>query len=81
MVYERSKEIEGRLAELLVLLRQGGYSTPALAVALRISKPTVSRCITALRERGHTIRSIKGEHGWSYEVVGEAGNARKRRRA
>ena len=71
MIYQRSSEIESRLAELLRLIRTGRYSTPKLATALGISKPTVSRCISALRERGYGIRVVKDAKGWAYELIGE----------
>jgi biotin operon repressor len=71
MLYQRSREIESRLSELVRLIRTGRYSTPKLAAALGISKPTVSRCITALRERGYAIRAIKDPEGWAYEVISE----------
>ena len=66
MVYRRSQEIERRLEEVLRLIRIGGYATPALAKALDVSIPTVSRCVTALRERGYDIRAEKQLDGWQY---------------
>lgn len=71
MFYRRSQVIENRLRDLLKLIRSGGHSTPSLARQLGISQPTVSRCLTALRERGYAIRSVKDDHGWSYELVSE----------
>jgi biotin operon repressor len=68
MLYQRSREIEGRLADLLWLIQRGRYSTPKLASALGISKPTVSRCLSALRDRGYSIRAVKGADGWAYEL-------------
>jgi biotin operon repressor len=73
--YQRSQEIEQRLDSLLGLIRSGRYSTPTLAKSLGISQPTVSRCLTALRERGFSIRSIRDGNGWSYEVVNEPASA------
>jgi transposase len=66
VVYRRSHEIEKRLEEVLRLIRMGGYATPSLAKALGVSIPTVSRCVTALRERGHEIRAEKLVAGWQY---------------
>lgn len=66
MIYQQSLEIERRLGELLELIRVGEHSTPSLAEALGVSIPTVSRCIAALRDRGHDIRSVRGAHGWHY---------------
>ena len=75
MLYQRSFAIEKRLSEALDLIRKGNHSTPTLAAALKVSIPTVSRCITALRERGHDIWSIRGESGWHYVLT--AGSTRK----
>jgi biotin operon repressor len=71
MPYRRSREIENRLRELLHLIQSGRHSTPSLAKALGASQPTVSRCLTALRDRGYQIHSVKDESGWHYELVGE----------
>jgi biotin operon repressor len=71
MLYRRSQEIEKRLADLVRLIRTGRHSTPSLAATLGISRPTVARCIMALRERGYTIRAVKDAQGWSYELVAE----------
>jgi biotin operon repressor len=71
MLYQRSRAIEKRLRDVLKLIRSGGHSTPTLAEELTISQPTVSRCLTALRERGYVIRSVKDDNGWSYELVSE----------
>jgi biotin operon repressor len=57
MLYERSLGIERRLEDVLRLIQNGEYSTPKIAEELGVSIPTVSRDITALRERGHEIRS------------------------
>jgi len=66
MLYQRSLEIENRLDAVLRLIRTGQYSTPRLARDLGVSIPTVSRCVTALRERGHDIRAEKHAAGWRY---------------
>lgn len=71
MPYQRSRNIENRLRDALKLIRSGGHSTPTLAHTLGISQPTVSRCLTALRERGYSIRSVKTDSGWAYEVLSE----------
>jgi biotin operon repressor len=78
MVYGRSKMIENRLADVLSLIRSGGQSTPSLAKKLHISQPTVSRCLTALRGRGYTIRSVREDSGWSYEVIAEPASSFQR---
>lgn len=69
MLYQRSMEIERRLARVLGLVGSGGYSTPMIAKELGISIPTVSRDVTALRERGHDIRSERRGGGWRYVLV------------
>ena len=66
MLYQRSLGIETRLETVLRLIRSGGYSTPKIAEQLGVSIPTVSRDVTALRERGHNIRSVRAADGWRY---------------
>ena len=83
MLYQRSFAIEKRLDETLDLIRTGQHSTPTLATALKVSIPTVSRCITALRERGYDIQSMRGESGWHYVLMagtGRGGNQSQRGR-
>lgn len=69
MLYQRSLDIERRLATVLRLIRSGGYSTPMIAAELGISIPTVSRDVTALRERGHDIRSQRKSDGWRFVLI------------
>jgi len=69
MLYERSLAIERRLAEVLDLVRSGRYSTPAIAEKLGVSVPTVSRDVTALRERGHKIRAERRGESWRYVLA------------
>lgn len=66
MLYQRSLEIEQRLEDVLGLIRRGRYSTPRIANELQVSIPTISRAVTALRERGHDIRAQKQGSGWRY---------------
>ena len=66
MPFERSQEIERRLDEVLRLIRTGRFSTPKLAEEVGVSIPTISRCVTALRERGHDIESKRTSEGWRY---------------
>lgn len=70
-MYQRSEEIENRLQELVRLIREGRYSTPKLAVALSVSQPTISRSLTALRERGYLIRAVNERGHWAYELASE----------
>jgi biotin operon repressor len=78
MLYQRAFSIERRLAETLKLIRTGKHSTPALAKALGVSIPTVSRCIQALRERGHAIRAERHRSEWRY-ILQEKQNRKSKR--
>ncbi len=69
MPYHRAQEIESRLANVLQLIRHGRHSSVTLAGQLNISQPTVYRCLSALRERGHEIRAVKDAKGWSFEIL------------
>ncbi len=69
MLYQRSFEIEQRLDAVLKLIRTGRYSTPRIAAELKVSIPTVSRYVTALRERGHGIPAERTHDGWRYVLV------------
>jgi biotin operon repressor len=69
MLYEKSLGIERRLNELVRLIRSGRHSTPALAEKLGVSVPTISRDITALRQRGYGIRSVRLPRHWAYELA------------
>lgn len=66
VLYQRSLEIERRLEDVLGLIRRGHYSTPRIAAELQVSIPTVSRAVTALRERGHDIRAQRQGSAWRY---------------
>ena len=79
MPYERSQALEKRLQDLLGLLRGGRHSAPTLANELEISRPTVARCVAALRERGYAIRAVKDRQGWSYRLFSDGvGTARSK---
>lgn len=69
MLYQRSREIEDRLERVLHLISTGKYSTRQLAGAVGVSVPTISRCVTALRERGHEIQAEKNGRAWHYVVL------------
>ncbi|MCK6484523.1 MAG: HTH domain-containing protein [Phycisphaerae bacterium] len=79
MFYQRSYEIERRLEAVLRLIRRGRFSTPMIAEQLGVSIPTVSRDVTALRQRGHDIRSERDENGWRYVLEANRNHGRKRR--
>ena len=72
MIYQQSHEIESRLARLLELIQTGSYSTPTLARTLNVSMPTVSRCIHALRRRGHPITAVRDGTRWCYRMASES---------
>lgn len=74
-MYRQSEQIENRLQTLIQLIREGKYSTPKLATALNLSPPTISRCLTALRQRGYSIRAVNDGGNWSYELAGEPGKS------
>lgn len=78
MRYQRSLEIEQRLQAVLELIQSGRFSTPGLAEEVGVSIPTISRCVEALRERGHKIRAVRGEDGWRYVVVPPTGKRAER---
>jgi hypothetical protein len=71
MPFERSLEIESRLDDVLRLIRTGRFSTPILAKEVGVSIPTISRCVMALRVRGHSIRAEKRRDGWRYVLTGK----------
>lgn len=55
---------------LVSLLRAAPCSTCDLASKLEISKPSLSRLIKILRDRGYSIRTVRGQGGWMYVMVG-----------
>jgi biotin operon repressor len=69
MLYARSLEIERRLDQVLRLIRTGKFSTPRLAEEVGVSIPTISRCVSALRDRGQDIRAEKHRYGWRYVLA------------
>jgi predicted DNA-binding transcriptional regulator YafY len=69
MPFERSFEIERRLNDVLRLIGTGRFSTPMLAEEVRVSIPTISRIVAALRDRGHDIRAERHEGGWRYRLI------------
>jgi biotin operon repressor len=71
MLYEKAFAIDRRLGELVKLICSGRHSTPVLADKLRVSIPTISRDITALRQSGYPIRSVRLSHHGTYELVSE----------
>ena len=72
MLYERSLGIENRLQAVLRLIKTGQYSTPSLAEEVGVSIPTISRDVTALRQRGHEIVAERRDGAWHYRIAPEA---------
>jgi biotin operon repressor len=70
MRYQLALEIHERIEEVLSLIKTGEYSTPALAKAIGVSIPTISRIVAALRERGYDIQAERTSKGWRYVLVG-----------
>ncbi|MFO0875657.1 MAG: HTH domain-containing protein [Phycisphaerales bacterium] len=68
MQYQRSLDIERRLEAVLRLVREKRHTTPGMAKPLHVSVPTVSRDLTALRERGFDIRAERTKEGWHYKL-------------
>jgi DeoR/GlpR family transcriptional regulator of sugar metabolism len=80
MLYQRSLDIERRLQTVLQLIKSGRYSTPDLAEEVGVSIPTISRDVTALRQRGHDILAERHDGAWHYVLAAkEQDNARRRR--
>jgi len=77
MIYQRSLNIERRLQTVLKLIETGRYSTPDLAEQVGVSIPTISRDVTALRERGHDIRAEKQSTVWRYVVAMQLPSTRR----
>lgn len=69
MPYERSRKIEERFQETVNLIQRKHLNAEQLASELRVSRPTLQRIITELRQRGYSIRSVHDEHGWRYEMI------------
>ena len=74
MLYERSLTIKTRLQTVLRLIENGSYSTAELAEEIGVSVPTISRDVTALRQRGHAIRAEKLGRNWRFVLVRVAAN-------
>ena len=71
MRYERSLAVMDRIERLTGLIRTGSYSTPTLAVKLRVSEQTIYRYITFLKQRGYAIRAVRASAGWAYRLLSE----------
>lgn len=69
MTYERTRLIEQRFTKTVELIASKQLNAGQLASELGVSQPTVQRIITELKRRGYTIRSIRDDSGWHYELV------------
>ena len=69
MPYERSRRIEERFGRVVGLIQQGCGTSADLSDALKVSRGTVHRVIAELRRPGFSIRSVRDEQGWSYEIT------------
>jgi hypothetical protein len=69
MRYQLALVIHDRIEEVLRLIRTGEYSTPALAEAVGISIPTISRIVAALWERGYDNQAKLQGSGRRYFLV------------
>lgn len=69
MPYERSRRIEERFGRVVGLIQEGCSTSADLSEALNVSRGTVHRIIAELRRRGFSIRSVREEKGWSYEIT------------
>lgn len=74
MLYQRSLDIERRLQTVLKLIETGNFSTPELAEEIGVSIPTISRDVTALRQRGHCILAEREDKTWHYRLAAEQNN-------
>ena len=69
MNYQRSRRIEERFEEVVALIKSNHLNAEQLASELGVSRPTVQRIITELRQRGYAVRSVHDELGWRYELT------------
>lgn len=69
MPYERSREIEQRFEKAIDLIAKKKLNSGELASQLGVSIPTAQRIVTELKRRGHSIRSVRDESGWHYEII------------
>ena len=69
MAYERGRRIEERFQETVTLIKRRHLNAEQLASELGVSRPTVQRIITELRQRGYAVRSVHDELGWRYELT------------
>jgi biotin operon repressor len=78
MFYKHSEMIAGRVDLALRLIETGDHSTKSLAAELGVSVPTASRVISALRQRGYSIKSVKNGKAWTYRLMQPKQNSNAR---
>jgi len=66
--YERSRFIENRFKTTLSLIDNNRLNAEQLAIKLDVSRPTVTRIITELKQRGYPIKSVYKHGSWSYQI-------------
>ncbi len=69
MPYERSREIEQRFETAIDLITKKKLNSRELASQIGVSIPTAQRIVTELKRRGYSIRSVRDESGWHYEIT------------
>jgi biotin operon repressor len=77
MPYERNITIESRLQEVLRLVSEGHFSANEIARLLGVSVPTVSRDVSALRQRGYSLKAERHGMAWRYKLIGYAGSTKR----
>lgn len=73
--HRREPISESELALVRQCLRSGRCTPGEIASAADITSHMASRAVAILRERGLSIRSLRGSEGWCYEVVSDEGDA------
>jgi len=65
MRYNQVHTIAKRHGQLLMLIRQGTFSSAGLATEVRASEQTIYRDIEFLRKQGHKIKSVRVSRVWA----------------
>ena len=68
MLYERSREIEAQLADLVWLIQGVGLFDAETGIGTRHLEADRLPLPQWLRDRGYSIRAVKGPDGWAYEL-------------
>jgi Mn-dependent DtxR family transcriptional regulator len=81
MSFEHTNEIEQRFERAVELISKTMVNARQLALALGVSQPTVQRIVAELKRRGYAIRSVRDDHGWRYELVGNSSSISRKRKS